>query len=553
MTLREKVGQLFVVYIYGDSASTTDSDMVAANRKLYGVDNGAQVVHRYHVGGIVYFTWANNLRNPQQIARLSNGLQVAAMTQRVPVPLQIGTDQEEGVVTRIGYPATVFPGNMALGATRNPGYARRQAAIVGQELRAMGINQDYAPVADVNTNPYNHADGTRSFGDNPGLVSAMTRASVLGFQQDANVTATAKHFPGLGSTVVNTDFGIAITHETRQRIYARDLPPFKTAISTDTDSIMVAHIVAPALDASGAPASLSYPIVTGILRKQLGYDGVVITDALSADALANIPPPSRAVSAIEAGDDELLMPSSLGQDIDTIVSSVRNGQISEQRLNESVYRILRLKVERGLFRNPYADLSAVDGVVGTPSHLAVAGRIANRSITLVKNVGGLLPLTQNSGKRVLVTGWGDVTTSKLAHTLDGYGVRTQRLWTGSNPSSALIERATVAARSDDLVVVLTSDAWDDPGQQRLVEALVFMGKPVVVVGMASPYDIAYFTNAPAFVVTYSYQDVSVSALARVLFGKLNPGGKLPVTVPVAGSPRKVLYPFGYGLSYSSHP
>lgn len=548
MSVDEKIGQLFVVPVYGESADTTDPRMTAENRKLYGVDTPAEVVQKYHVGGVIYFAWAGNLSSPVQIARLSNGLQRAAVEQRLAIPLQVSIDQEEGVVTRIGYPATVFPGNMALGATRSESYARRSAAVVGQELRAMGINTDYAPLVDVNTNPYNLADGARSYGSDPALVSSMGAAAVQGFQQDARIAATAKHFPGLGDTTVNTDFGSAVTNETLEQIRARDLPPFRAAIDGGVMSIMAAHIVAPALDSSRTPASLSRPIITGLLRGELGYDGVVVTDALSAEALSDVPAQERSVRALAAGSDQLLMPPDLARSEAAVKSAVRSGRISQQQLNTAVFRILRLKLRLGLFSDPYTSLEAAR-TVGSSAHRALAQETADRSITLLANERGLLPLQQVKGRKVLVTGWGDTTTSALARLLTDYGAAADRILTGSSPSQQAIDRAVRAASSSDLVLAVVSDAWNDRGQQSLVRRLIDTGRPVIVLAVGTPYDAAYFPKPAAFVASYSYQRVSLQAAVSAMFGEIAPTGRLPVAVPRAGNPESVLYPYGYGLHY----
>src|SRR2546423_4800160 len=251
MTLPEKVGQMFASYIYGDTATTGAPADVAANQALYGADvhDGADLLARYHLGGIIYFTWTGNLAEPQQIGALSNGLQRASR-----VPLLISTDQEGGVVNRIGAPVAVSPGNMALGATFNPLDAFRAARVSGTELRAMGINVDDAPVVDVNTNPRNSADGPRAFGDRTAVVSAFAAAAVAR-DPAGGVASPAKHLPRLGGTTVNTDNGVAVTNETRQQILDTDVPPFRAAQAAGTKSVMVAHIVAPALDPSGRPAS----------------------------------------------------------------------------------------------------------------------------------------------------------------------------------------------------------------------------------------------------------------------------------------------------------
>ena len=545
LSLDQKIGQLFETYVYGDSATTTDPAAVAQNQALYGVDNGAQLIARYHLGSIIYFTWTSNLGAPTQIATLSNGLQQAA-ADNGDAPLLISTDQEGGNVTRIGAPLAVSPGNMAIGASFSPADSYAMSHASGQQLAALGINVDDAPVVDVNTNPANTADGPRSFGDRASMVSVLSAASVLGYQR-GGVAATAKHFPGLGSTSVNTDNGVAVTDETAEQFERNDLPPFRAAIAAGTDEIMAAHIIAPALDPSGAPASVSEPIVTGLLRDRLHYDGVVVTDALSAAALEGIPSDERALRALEAGDDVLLMPEDLPASIDAIRAAVQSGEVSQARLDESVLRILRLKEKLGLFRNAMVDASAAAHRVGTPDQLATAARTASDSITLLRNAEAILPLAANTGKHALVTGWGSGTTQTLTDSIATHGVTTQRLYTGSNPSQALIDAAVAAARASDDVVVTTDNAWADPGQQALVRALEATGTPVVVVALGGPYDLAYLAEAPTFIAAYGYQPATLTALVADLFGA-QPKGHLPVTVrsPDGSS---VVAAYGTGLHY----
>jgi beta-N-acetylhexosaminidase len=540
MSLEEKIGQLFSSYVYGGSATTEVPADVAANQRLYGNDvhNGAAAVGKYHLGGVIYFTWSGNLAGPQQIGALSNGLQQAALAHGR-VPLMISTDQEGGVVNRIGAPVAVSPGNMALGATFDPGQAYRAAQVSGLELRAMGINVDDAPVVDVNTNPRNSADGPRAFGDRTAVVSGFAAAAVAGYQS-GGVAAQPKHFPGLGDTTVNTDNGVAVTNETRQQLMDIDVPPFRAAIAAGARSVMVAHIVAPALDPSGRPASLSRPIVTGLLRGELRYDGVVVTDALSAAALDGIPARDVVLGAIDAGDDVLLMPADLPGAVQTVIDAVHDGTVSVARIDKSVYRILRMKAELGLFADPYTTPERISSTVGTPGHLQTMADAARRSITSLRD-GGALPLAP--GRTVLVTGWGVSTTQNLTNGLTARGIAAQRLWTGS-PSPTVIAQAVAAARAADVTVVTTYNAWADTTQQDLVNALLGTGKPVVVAAVGGPYDIAYFPSAPTYLAAYGYQPVSVAALVDSLLG--TPAtGRLPVTIRTPDGSR-VLFPYGSG-------
>ncbi|MEO6700673.1 MAG: glycoside hydrolase family 3 N-terminal domain-containing protein [Jatrophihabitantaceae bacterium] len=542
LSLPQKVGQLFVTYAYGDTATTTDPAFTAQNQQLYGVANGAELIAKYQLGGVIYFSWAGNLANPTQIATLSNGLQSASG-----IPLLISTDQEGGSVTRIGAPLAVSPGNMALGATNSAAQAYSMSKVTGQQLAALGINVDDAPVVDTNTNPANAADGPRSFGDRAGPVALLSAASVRGYQQ-AGVAATAKHFPGLGSTSVNTDNGIAVTDESRAEFDRNDLPAFRAAIAAGTDEIMAAHIVAPALDPSGAPASLSGPIVTGILRDQLHYNGVVITDALSAAALDGIDPAQRAVRAVQAGVDELLMPTDLAAAEAAVLAAVQSGAIPVARLDQSVRRILTLKSKLGLFSNAQVDAGQAASRVGTPSQLAVAAKAGTDSITLLRNSANTLPLQAQTQQKLLVTGWGAGTTQTLAGAIAEHGLITQRVYTGSAPSSAAIAAAVSAAKASDRVLVTTNNAWSDPGQLALVNALVATGRPVIVAALGAPYELGYLPSVATFVAGYGYQPATLSALVAMLFGA-QPSGHLPVTIHSATDPSVVVARYGSGLHY----
>jgi beta-N-acetylhexosaminidase len=540
MTLPEKVGQMIVGYVYGDSATTTAPADVTANNALYGagVDNGAAAVARYHLGGVIYFTWSRNLAAPAQIAALSNGLQAAALADSG-VPLQISTDQEGGIVNRIGAPLAVSPGNMAIGATFDPAGAWRAARVSGEELRALGVNMVDAPVVDVNTNARNSADGPRAFGDRTAQVSLFGAAAVGGYRA-AGVGAQAKHFPGLGDTTVNTDNGVAVTNETRAQIMATHVPAFRAAIAAGVPSVMAAHIVAPALDPSGAPASLSRPIVTGLLREALHYDGVVVTDALDAAALAGIPAERIVLDAVAAGDDQLLMPADPPLAVRSILDAVRDGTVSEARIDQSVRRILRMKRGLGLFERGPVPPPVIGTTIGSPEHLATMAGIAAHSVTRLRDAA--LPV--RPGGPVLVTGWGVSTTQNLANGLTDRGLSATRLWTGS-PSPAVIAQAVAAAQAADVTVVTTYNAWSDPTQQSLVQALLATGRPIVVAAVGGPYDIAYFPAAGTYLAAYDYQPVSVAALADVLTGRAAPTGRLPVTIRSADG-GTVLFPFGAG-------
>ncbi len=553
MTLEEKVGQLFVQQVYGQDANTPD----ARNIPLYGVAKPSEVVQKYHLGGVIYFAWTDSVKNPQQIAGLSNGLQQAALGQdsKVDVPLGISIDQEQGVVTRIGPPATQFPGSMALGAGRSAQDARTAAAITGQELRAMGVNTNFAPVADVNVNPLNPVIGTRSFSSKPELAAQMVAAQVAGYQEDGKVAASAKHFPGHGDTATDSHTAFPVITHTRDQWEQLDAPPFKAAIDHGIDMIMTAHLAFPALDDSGDPATLSKPILTDLLRGELGYEGVIITDALEMQGVRELYGDEEvAVRALEAGVDQLLMTPAMDQAYAAVIGAVKSGRISQADLDAKVRRVLELKVERGIVADPMVDPAAVGSVVGTTEHLATADAVTNRTSTLIKNDDGVLPLA-TTGKKVLVTGYGATTTQILADGLTEAGATTTVNQTGTSPTDAQIASAVASAQGKDAVVVTTMKAWDTTttdkraGQQKLVKALQDTGIPVIVVATRDPYDIAYLPGTATYLSTYSYSPVAIKAAARVISGAVAPTGKLPVDIPAKGAPGTVLFPFGHGLTY----
>ncbi|MGI5164931.1 glycoside hydrolase family 3 protein [Spirillospora sp. CA-253888] len=484
MSLAEKVGQLFVP-------------------TFSGAADAESMIKKYHVGGFIYFP--GNLTTPRKTAALSNRLQKASK-----VPLLLGVDEEQGLVTRTPF-ITRFPGNMALGATRSTDDARDAARVTATELRAVGINQDYAPVADVNVNPANPVIGVRSFSSDPKLVSTLLSAAIGGYQS-AGVAATAKHFPGHGDTATDSHTGLPVIKHTREQWERLDAPPFKAAVAADVDAIMSAHIVVPKLDDSGDPSTLSRAVLTGLLRQKLGYRGVIVTDSLQMEgARRKYGDAATPVRALNAGADQLLMPPSLPRAHAAVMKAVRSGKVSKQRLDEAVGHILRLKEKRGLFGGTQADPARADQIVGSAANKAVARRVAEHAVTLVRNKGGVLPL---KGKRVYVSG---PRSDTLAAALRGAGLRT-----------------VTAPGSADVTVLTTLNS--DPSARIRAAG----GKPVVVAALGRPYDLARAGGADAALATYSSGSVAVQALGRVLSGQVKPTGKLPVP---AGAP------IGTGLTY----
>ena len=553
MSLEQKIAQLFVVSVWGKSAD----EVHPKNQLNYGVDTPAQVIEKFGVGGVIYFnnSGTDNVENPAQLANFSNGLQHTALRTNTRIPLIVAIDQEGGNVTRIESPATEFPSSMAIGAGRSTDDARELASISAHELRAMGINQNFAPDADVNSNAANPVIGARSFSSNPDLASDLVDAEIDGYQNSdkpwLTVSSSAKHFPGHGDTDQDSHTTLPKIDRTEAEWRATDLPPFQRAIEANIDSIMTAHILFPSLEPAELPATLSKRIMTGLLREELGYRGVIVTDSLGMGGANVFPPEEIPVMALEAGVDQLLMPPNLQLALDSVRGAVESGRLSERRIDQSVLRILLLKLKRGILTHPFADLDAVDDKVGTPAHLAAIQEISDHTTTVLRNDADLLPLASPPGN-VLVAGIGDTVFPNrspewLAQSMSARGSTATPLPTGLHPNQATIDGAAAAAGNADLVVVLTNNLEDNTEQRTLVQALQATGKPVVAVASQIPYD-AGFVDAPTWVATYNWRAAAMESLAKVLYDELSPAGKLPVDIPTGVDPT-ILYPFGHGLTW----
>ncbi|GII75360.1 beta-N-acetylhexosaminidase [Sphaerisporangium rufum] len=504
MSLERKVGQLFMPVLYGSRADAAHAE----NRARFGVGTPAEVVRRYHLGGAILFPWAGNVEDAGQVAALTRGLQKAAE-----LPLAIGADQENGLVSRLSPLITDMPGSMAVGATGRAEDAYDAARVTGEELLALGVNLDFAPVADVNVDPANPVIGSRSYGSDPARVAEMVGAAVDGFHQ-AGVAAAAKHFPGHGDTKVDSHSGLPVIRHSPAKWAKLDAPPFRAAIERGVDVVMSAHVVMPELDRSGAPATLSKRILTGLLRDELGYEGVVSTDALDmAGVREKYGDAEVAVRAVLAGVDLLLMPPDLPKAYQAVLGAVRSGRITRERLDLSVTRLLTMKAARGILSAaPAGDPAGLRSA----EHRAVAQAIADRAVTAVRG-GGRLPLKGD----VLVTG---PVARRLAGMIDG----AQAVVTGDTPTAGQIAAARAAAARADAVVVTTADAG--PAQARLVAAMAGTGKTLALVSTAAPYELTRLRGADVALAVYAGGEASLRAAAKVLTGSLKPGGDLPVTL-----------------------
>ncbi len=528
MTLEEKVGQMMMVGFYGNQPT----------------DEIERLIKEGNAGSVILFAYSDNVQTPQQTARLNNGLQRLASETRLGLPLLIATDQEGGVVARLTTGATELPGNMALGATRKMALASKAARLTGDELRAVGINMNLAPTLDVNVNPENPVIGVRSYGEDQRLVAEMGAVTIKGLQK--NVVATAKHFPGHGDTNVDSHLGLPIIDKSRQELEQVELPPFKRAIDAGVDAIMTAHIHVPALDATpNLPATLSKPILTDLLRKEMGYQGIIITDAMTmagvADYFGGVS--QAAVKAVDAGADIILLTPELTTEqqlevYQDVLAAVRSGEISEKRINQSVKRILEVKLKYRLFQEREVDVKKVAKRVGTRKNKKQALEIARSSITLVQNKGGLLPLRKRSSEKI-----GVISHYSLQEFIQPYHKRTtEYVYDHVQPSDQQIEEAVSMARSKDVLIVGTYSSSLYPQQKKLVQELQALGKPMVVIALRNPYDLVDFPEVDAYLATYGFRTVSLQAAVETVFGVNSPRGRLPVTIPD-------LYPIGHGLSY----
>ncbi|GAB3703966.1 glycoside hydrolase family 3 protein [Nocardiopsis oceani] len=502
MDLDDKIGQLLVLTAQGTSAA----------------DNAA-MIEAHRPGGIIYFD--ANLNDAEQIAEMSAGAQDLAAEQGQGVPLFISIDQEQGLVVRMPV-GTLFPDAMAVGATGDTELAALRAATTADELTAVGINMNYAPDADVNTDPDNPVIGIRSFGSDPDSVSEMALAEAEAYAEHG-VAPVAKHFPGHGDTDVDSHTGLPVIDLPRDQWEAEHLPPFQAAVDAGVDAIMTAHVLMPQLDTSEDPdpATLSPAIIDGILRDELGYDGVVTTDALNMEGVRQTHDDGEvAIRVVEAGVDQLLMPPDPTEAVSALREAVESGRITEERIDESVLRILTLKEKRGILEaESPADPAAAADALEDPEHAEAAQRVADASVTLVRNEDDLLPLSAGTSVRV-----------------DGVGA--------DRIAPALTDAGLDVVDGDaDVLVVGTNGARGSEEQRAMVSSGQDQGTPVVVVAQGGPYDLEAFPDVDGFIALYSAVEVSRVAAAKAIAGEIDPSGTLPVDIPGADVSA------GTGLSY----
>ena len=566
MTLDQKIGQLLVTSLNA-SFTSVDSDEYDRLRHL---------VRDVKVGGVHVFgatepfpalmlnpTYgsgsASRKGDPYVAAATLNRLQHEAET-----PLLTTADFEGGV----GYifnGATRLPRAMAIGAAHDPDLAYRAGKLSAEEGRALGVIVDFYPIVDVNNNPRNPIINVRSFGEDVQLVSQMARAYIRGVQ-DGGMIATAKHFPGHGDTATDTHLGLAVIDHPRSHLDQIELPPFRAAIDEGVGAVMSSHIALPALDPGmvagaaqplRAPATLSRPILTGLLRDELKFDGLIYTDSMSMFAIShNVPDDRAAALAVAAGADQVLHSPDDGAAFRGIKAAVAAGEIPEAQITRSVERVLTAKARMGLHVSRGGDLVAIDQKLGSRAHQQVANDLSARAITLIKDEGNQVPLAAPKSANILylsvvdyASGWREGAPSRT------FLPELKKRW----PNVTAIEvsdRTTadefdmiraIARRSEAIIasvfvrIASYSGRMDlSPAQVSLLERLADAKKPYVAVLFGNPYTAMFLQKLPTMLVTYEVFDGAEAAAVSAIAGDAPIGGKLPISLPG-------MYPFGHGL------
>ncbi len=533
LTLEEKIGQL-ITPRFPAAFLSADSDALAEYESL---------VRDQGIGGIIL-----SAGEPYEAAILLNRLQRLAK-----VPLLISADLESGTGSKIGG-ATLFPPLMSLGATGSEDLAYAMGRITALEARAVGIHQDYAPVVDVNVNPDNPIINTRSVGEDPEYVGRMAVAFVKGAQENGMI-ATAKHFPGHGDTALDSHRELPTITGDRARLDKVEILPFKRVIDAGVQSVMTAHLSVPALDPTpDLPATLSPAITAGLLRKELGFKGLIVTDALDMGGVTKAyTPEDSSLRALMAGADVILMPPTPVKVIAYLADAARSGRVPMSRVDESVRRILEAKARLGLHRNRMVDVDALPQKLGTKANRAQAMKIFEGAATLVRNEGGALPLGRTA-KRIAVfalsSDLGDYQAGQaFANAMEKRNPGCQAFFAdGDTGGEALAEAESAAKGADAVVFALFSTlrSWKgtvdlDPKHAALVKRVAAGGAPVIVVSFGSPYFLRHFPEVDAYLCMYRNTPQTQEIAARALFGEMDIRGRLPVSMPG-------LYPAGHGLT-----
>lgn len=520
MTLEQKIGQ-----------------MIMAGFESYTLnDHARKIIDEYNIGNIILFS--RNVRDKYSIANLCRDIQKTVIAS-TSIPAFISIDQEGGMVTRIQKGATFFPGNMAFSAAGSDKYTEMEGIIEGQELRAMGININLAPVLDVNNNSDNPVIGTRSYGDNPEMVAALGKGLISGLKK-SGVLAVAKHFPGHGDTSVDSHIDLPCVPHSIDRLKSVELYPFMKAIESGVDAIMSAHVLFPAIEDERLPATLSYKVLTGLLRKKMGFQGIVMTDCMEMNAIKKFfGTPKAAVMAVKAGADIICISHSMDLQIESaedIKKAVLSGEISETRIDESVRRIISMKKKYSLFESPYPDMDKVSIIVGCKNNTKFAEAVSMNSITICRDSQNILPVKSGrivsiSTKPAALTG-----ADEMIEKRKGFSDSVRESLGGEaytiplNPDDDTIISIAEKCRDAEAVIVGTYNANLNKGQAKLVNKIYEINKNMIVVSLRNPYDVLMFRQIPSYICAYEYTPLSVRSVIKVITGEANARGKLPVRI-----------------------
>lgn len=532
LSLEEKVGQMIACRYHGRFYSHDDDFL----NELKALTSEQKIGGLIIFGGEVYET-----------AHLTNTLQMLA-----DVPLLIASDLERGLGNQIEG-ATLFPPLMSIGASDSDELAYLMGKITALEARAIGIHLTYAPVVDVNINPDNPIINTRSIGEDPELVSRLSTAFIRGCQENG-LMATAKHFPGHGDTDLDSHSVLATIGGDRERLEKVELYPFRKAVDAGVMAIMTAHLRIPALDPTpNLPATLSPKILTGLLREEMGFRGIIVTDAMGMGGITTLyGPEEAALKAVKAGVDMVLLPPKPREVIQALAEAVRSGEIPELRINTSVRRILEAKARLGLHKNRLVNIEALVQKIGIQEHRRQAEKTFESSVTLVKNAGGVLPLTGESSKIAvfaLSSDPGDYYAGKaFVQEMKAGAAGAIEFYAEASTGQEFLDRAVAEASEADVwVFALFSRLRAGKGSVGLDLRHVEMirrategDKPVVVISFGSPYLLSHFPEVDAYLCAYRHADEAQRAAAKALFGEITISGRLPVSIPD-------LYPMGHGL------
>jgi beta-N-acetylhexosaminidase len=537
MSLRDKVAQLVWPWILGDYVAEGSAEWQRIVRH----------VTEDHVGGFIV-----SVGSPIEIAAKINALQRASA-----LPLLVSADLETGVGFRArgGYflpnaidlgGATTFPWVMALGASNDTALAYDMGRVTAAEGRALGIHIAYGPVLDVNNNPANPVIGARSFGEDPARVARLGAAQVRGIQEHG-MLATGKHFPGHGDTEINSHLDLPVVDVSRARLDSIELIPFRAAVNAGVGAMMTFHGILPALDSSRVPATLSRAVLVKLLRDEMKFDGLIVTDAMTMEGvIKQFGPGESNKRAIEAGADVLLMPVDIRSAIDAVVAGVKEGRYDEARIDRSVRRVLALKAMFGLRRNRFVDLNHVRSVVADTTHVAVAHRIAERGIVLARDTKNSVPILRDARRpRVYSLAYARRADLGAGVAFNGY-LRSKSLQVThdvvlSDDSSTSFVRALERARAGDIVIVSnyvnitseTATANVDRAFADFVRTLVSerSGTGVVVVTFGTPYLLQQIPEVAAYMIAWGSHVASQRAAARALLGEIDITATLPISIP----------------------